>query len=189
MVTIVPLTQLWLPILLSAVVVFVASSVIHMVFTYHRSSYKKLPNEDKIMQVMREAGVTPGLYPMPHCANPKEMKSEEMLAKYKAGPVGFISVIPSGPVNMGKYLGQWFLFCVGISIFVAYLTGRTVSVGTHYLAVFRIAGTIAFMGYAASNVASAIWKGQAWSVTLKEVFDGLVYGLLTAGVFGWLWPR
>lgn len=185
----VTIVQLWLPILLSAVVVFVASSVIHMVFTYHRSSYKKLPNEDKLMAAMREAGVTPGLYPIPHAGSAKAMQSEEMIAKYKAGPVGMLSVIPSGPVNMGKYLAQWFLFCVVISIFVAYLTGRTMAAGAAYLAVFRIAGTVAFMGYATSNVASAIWKGQSWSVTLKEVFDGLVYGLLTAGMFGWLWPR
>jgi len=26
-------------------------------------------------------------------------------------------------------------------------------------------------------------------MTIKEVVDGLIYGLLTAGTFGWLWPR
>jgi hypothetical protein len=28
-----------------------------------------------------------------------------------------------------------------------------------------------------------------WSIVLKESFDGLIYSLLTAGTFGWLWPR
>jgi len=45
------------------------------------------------------------------------------------------------------------------------------------------------MSYGLGPIVNAIWKGQPWSVTLKEIFDGLVYGLLTAGTFGWLWPR
>jgi hypothetical protein len=90
---------------------------------------------------------------------------------------------------MGKYLGLWFVYCVVIGIFVAYLTGRTLGAGTDYLQVFRVAGTAAFLGYALAQVQDLIWKGQTWGVTFKHVFDGLIYGLLTAGTFGWLWPR
>jgi hypothetical protein len=90
---------------------------------------------------------------------------------------------------MGKYLTLWFIFCLVISFFVAYVSGRALNTGAAYLAVFRIAGTVAFLGYAASQATDSIWKGQAWSTTIKHMFDGLVYGLLTAGVFGWLWPR
>lgn len=183
------LTALWLPIVLSAVVVFVASSIIHMVLPYHRSDYQKLPNEENVLESMRKAGVAPGTYHFPHVASHKEMKSAEAIEKYQKGPVGLLTVIPSGPPAMPKFLLKWFIFCLGISVFVAYLTGRTVSAGAEYLAVFRVAGTAGFLGYAAAHATDSIWKGQAWSTTIKHLFDGLVYALLTAGVFGGLWPR
>jgi hypothetical protein len=89
---------------------------------------------------------------------------------------------------MGKALGFWFVFCLVISLFVAYLTGRTLGPGADYLAVFRVAGTTAFLGYAAAQATDSIWKGQAWGATCKHLLDGLIYALLTAGTFGWLWP-
>ena len=185
----VPITALWLPILLSAVIVFIVSSVIHMVLPYHKSDYRKLPDEDKVLDAMRAAGVTPGpTYHFPNTTH-QEMKSPEMVERFKRGPVGLLNVTPSGPPSMGKVLGQWFAYCLVISIFVAYLTGRTRSPGTEYLEVFRVAGTTAFLGYSGALIQDSIWRGQTWGVTLKHVFDGLIYGVLTAGTFGWLWPR
>jgi hypothetical protein len=184
----VPLTALWLPILLSAVIVFVASSVMHMLLPYHRSDYQPLPDEDKVLTALRSAGLSRGLYIFPHTTH-KDMKSPAMIEKYKQGPVGMITVFPTGQVNMGKFMGLWFGFCLIVSIFVAYLTGHTVAPGTDYLHVFRVAGTAAFLTYGLGNLSNGIWKGQPWGVVLKDVFDGLIYGLLTAGTFGWLWPR
>lgn len=185
----VPLTSLWLPILVSAVIVFLASWILHMLLPLHRSDYKKLPNEEAVLEAMRKAGVVPGNYAFPHCAGPKEMNSPETVEKFKKGPCGMLNVIPSGPPAMGKYLALWFLFCVVISVFAAYLAGRTLTDGAEYLAVFRVVGTVAFIGYGASQLSDSIWKGQAWGTTFKHIFDGLIYALLTAGVFGWLWPR
>ena len=184
----VALHSLWMPILLSAVIVFVASSIIHMVLPYHRSDYKKLPDEDKVLAALRSAGVTRGVYMFPHCTH-KDMKSPEMLEKQKQGPIGSITVFPTGPVNMGKHLTLWFLFCVVIGVFTAYLTGRTMPSGADYLHVFRVAGTVSFMAYGVGYLANGIWMGLPWSNVTKHVFDGLIYGLLTAGTFGWLWPR
>jgi hypothetical protein len=184
----VPLTALWLPILLSAVIVFVASSLMHMLLPYHRNDYGKLPDEDKILSAMRGAAVKPGLYVFPHCTH-KDMKSPAVAEKQKQGPVGFMTVLPSGPPAMPKFMIQWFVFCLVIGFFVAYLTGHTVPPGANYLVVYRVAGTAAFLAYGLGNLSNGIWKGQPWSVTIKEVIDGLVYGLLTAGTFGWLWPR
>ena len=188
MVPLVPLTALWLPIVLAAVIVFVASFIMHMVLPYHRSDYRKLPDEDKLLAGLRAASLTRGLYIFPFGTH-KEMKSPEMMEKYKQGPVGMITVFPSGPPAMPKFLAQWFVFCLVIALFTAYLTGRTLAPGTHYLAVFRVAGTAAFLGYGLGHLSDGIWKGQTWSFTIKEVIDGLIYGLLTAGTFGWLWPR
>jgi hypothetical protein len=183
------LTELWLPILLSAVFVFIASSIIHMVIGWHRSDYKKLPNEDQVLAAMRAETLAPGLYTFPHSASMKEMGTPEMQEKLKKGPVGTITIIPSGMPSMGKYLFSWFVFCLFISFVVAYLTGRVMQPGDSYLAVFRVAGTAAFLGYSAGEAVSSIWKGQRWGATIKHMFDGLIYALLTAGTFGWLWPR
>jgi hypothetical protein len=184
----VPLPALWLPIVLSAVIVFLASFVMHMLLTYHRSDYQKLPDEEKILTALRPANLKPGLYMFPFCTH-QEMKSPAAVEKFKQGPVGHLTIIRSGPPNMGKYLVQWFIYCLVIGFFVAYLTGRTLPAGVHYLSVFRVAGTAGFLAYGLGHLSNGIWKSQPWSSTLKEMIDGLVYGLLTAGTFGWLWPR
>jgi hypothetical protein len=184
----VSLTALWLPIVLSAVAVFIASSIFHMVLPLHRKDYGKLPNEDKLLEAMRNEGVSPGNYAFPCPADPKDMHSPEMIEKYKRGPVGMVNVLPTGSPAMGKYLVQWFIFCLVIGVFAAYLTGRTTAPGADYLAVFRVAGTTAFLGYAVSDAVNSIWRGQWWSTTFRHMFDGLVYALLTGGIFGWLWP-
>ena len=184
----VSLLDLWLPILLSAVLVFLASYILHMVLPLHHDDYGKLPGEEKVRAAMRAEGVGVGNYAFPCPSGPKDMQSPEMLKKYKEGPVGFMTVLPSGPPAMGKSLTLWFLFSLFIGFMVAYLIGRTTAAGTHYLQVFRVAGTVAFLGYAGAQPLDSIWKGQKWSTTVKHMFDGLIYALLTAGCFGWLWP-
>jgi hypothetical protein len=184
----VPLTALWLPIVLSAVIVFVASFVMHMVLTYHHSDYRQLPEEDKLLAALRATGLKRGLYFFPFCTH-KEMKSPAMIEKYKQGPVGTMTIFPSGPPAMPKFLVMWFVYCLIIGFFVAYLTGRTVAFGALYPAVFRVAGTAAFLAYGVGLLSNGIWKGQPWGMVIKEVIDGLIYSLLTAGTFGWLWPR
>ena len=184
----VPLTALWLPIVLAAVIVFIASSIMHIVLPYHRSDCDPLPEEEKVLATLRAGGLKPGYYMFPFGTH-KTMNTPEMKAKFIQGPVGTMTIRPSGPIVMGKFLGQWFAYCLIIGFFTAYLTGDTVAPGTDYLAVFRVAGTVAFMAYGLGNLANGIWKGEPWVMVIKEVIDGLVYGLLTAGTFGWLWPR
>jgi len=184
----VPLVVLWLPIVVSAVIVFVASSIMHTVLPYHRSDFGPLPDEDKILAALRPAGLKRGQYIFPFATH-KEMKSPAMVEKYKQGPVGFMTIFPSGPPHMPKFLIQWFVYCLVIAFFVAYLAAHTIPGGARYLAVFRVVGTAAFLGYGLGHLSDGIWKGQTWSATIKEVTDGLVYAMLTAGTFGWLWPR
>jgi len=184
----VPLTALWLPIVVAAVIVFLASFIMHMLLPYHRSDYGQLPDEDNVRSALRAAGLKRGLYVFPFGTH-KDMKSPAMVEKYKQGPVGFMTILPSGPPAMPKYLVQWFVFCLIIGFFTAYLTGHTVAPGANYLVVFRVAGCASFMAYGLGNLSNGIWKGQPWGVTIEEVIDGLIYGLLTAGTFGWLWPR
>jgi hypothetical protein len=184
----VTLPELWLPILVAAVLVFVASSVIHMALGYHASDMEALPSEDRIRLALREAAIPPGDYATPRAGSMKEMGEPAFMAKQNEGPVAVLTILPSGPANMPRLLGQWFLFTVVVSILVAYVAGRTLPPGTDYLQIFRITGAVAFLGYAADSWPQSIWFGRKWSTTLKNTFDGLVFALLTAGAFGWLWP-
>jgi hypothetical protein len=183
------LGALWLPILLSAVLVFVLSSIIHMVLGYHKSDYSPLPNEDAVRAAIRSGNPAPKQYVIPYAATPKEMETPEMKRKYEEGPIAVLNLKRPGPIGMGASLVQWFVFTLVVSFFVAYVAGHAVPVGAPYLKVFQVVGTVGFLAYAAGTVPAAIWMGKPWSVASKEVFDGLLYGLVTAGAFGWLWPR
>ncbi len=185
----VPLTALWAPILLAAVIVFVASSVIHMVLPFHRSDYAPMPDENGVLEALRKFSLAPGDYHFPHATSMKALKDAAFMEKMTKGPVGFMTVLPSGPPAMGKNLAQWFVYSVVVGIFAAYVAGRALPPGAHYLKVFRFAGVTAFTGYALALWQNTIWYRRAWTTTLKSTIDGFVYGLLTAGTFGWLWPR
>jgi len=182
------LSTLWLPILVSAVFVFVVSSIIHMAVQYHKADYKRLSDEAGVLDGLRSAGLEPGNYMFPGCDSMKEMGSPEMIEKYNRGPVGFLTLFPNGPMAMGKSLIQWFIYSLLISVFVAYLTNLTQAPGSEFMAVFRVSGTIAVLAYATAHIPNSIWMGSSWGSTVRFVIDGILYGLATAAAFAWLWP-
>lgn len=181
-------TALWLPMLLSAVFVFVASSIIHMLIPIHRNDAKALPDEEGFSDNLNDQNLAPGEYFFPACKSMKDMGSEEMMVKYRRGPVGFLILSPKGPPAMGKLLGQWFAYCWVVSFFTGYIAYLALGKGADYEHAFRVSGSIAVSIYALGSVPNSIWKGVPWSNTVKFLFDGVVYGLITAGTFGWLWP-
>lgn len=184
----VALASLWLPILLSAVVVFAASFLLHMVLPYHRSDYRNTPNEPAVLDALRH--IPPGDYMAPHGGGPAAMKDPAFQEKLKRGPMVMLTVLPPWSSKaFPKALAQWFVYSIVVGIFAAYVTGRALGPGTEYPEVFRFAGTTAFLGYGLALAQQSIWSGRRWSTTAKSMFDALLYGLLTAGVFGWLWPR
>lgn len=185
----VSLGALWLPILLSAVLVFVASTLIHMVLKYHASDYKRLPNEEAVRAAFKGTNAAPAQYIIPHISDMKQMGSPEYIAKVNEGPVAVLNLRPNGVTGMGKALGQWFVFSLVVSAFVAHLAAGALPVGTEYLKVFHTVALATFLAYAAGQLPAAIWMGKPWSIAAKEVLDGLIYALVTAGTFGWLWPR
>jgi hypothetical protein len=185
----VPITSLWLPILLSAILVFLVSAIIHMVLRYHRTDFRRLPDEDAVMDALRRTSAADGDYMFPHASGPAAMKDPSWLEKRKRGPVGVLTVMSGASTSMAPYLLQWFLYSIVVSIFAAYVAGRALGSGAPYLSVFRFAGCTAFIGYSLALWQNSIWYRRKWSTTVKQNVDGLIYGLLTAGVFGWLWPR
>lgn len=186
---VIPITTLWLPILGSGVIVFVASSLIHMLLPYHRSDFSEVPREDAILDALGPFDIPPGDYVIPYAEGPEAVKSEEYRNKVERGPVAFLTVIPARLVfRMGSQLTQWFAYCLLVAVLSAYLAGRMLPPGTEYLEVFRVTGTVAFASYSMALMQRSIWFRQRWSTTLKSMFDGLIYAALTGGVFGWLWP-
>lgn len=180
---------LWLPIVISAVVVFFLSFLFHTVLPLHKNDYVKLPDEDKVMDALRPFRIPPGDYMMPRPGGRDAMKSPEFLKKQNDGPVAIMTIMPNGPHSMGKSLGSWFVFLLVVGLFAAYVCSRALEPGAPYLKVFRFAGVTAFACYAMAGWQESIWYQRKLSTTIKNNFDGLVYALFTAGVFGWLWPR
>ena len=183
------LQLLWLPILISSVIVFVASSLIHMVLPWHKNDFPKLANEDQLMDALRPIGLPPGDYLVPRPGSRAEMKTSGFAEKVKRGPVVMMTVMPSNMMNMGKNLAQWFVYVLVIGVFAAYVAGHALPVGAGYRQVFRFAGLTAFIAYTVALWPLSIWYHRAWRLTITATLDGLIYALLTAGTFGWLWPR
>jgi len=182
------LMSLWLPILLSAVAVFIVSAIIHMVLHYHDHDFAGLPDEDGVMAALRPFQLAPGEYTMPHCTNASQMKDPQFQEKLNQGPVAILTVMPNGPFKMGAQLFQWFLYCVLVGIFCAYIVGGLAEAGTEYRVIFRYVSATAFVAYSLAMIQGSIWYKRRWSSTLKSMLDGLIYGLVTGGFFGWLWP-
>jgi hypothetical protein len=184
----VPVLSLWLPIVLSAIIVFVASSILHMVLPIHKGDYRKVAQEDEFLEAVRRLKIAPGDYMVPRPDSRAGMKDPAFVEKMTRGPVVIMTVAPGG-MTMGSSLAMWFVNALVVSVFAAYIAGRAVGPGTDYLQVFRFAGCTAFLGYSLALAQFSIWYKRDWGTTLRSMIDGLIYGLLTAGTFGWLWPR
>jgi FtsH-binding integral membrane protein len=183
------LSLLWVPLLASAVLVFVASSIIHMLTPWHKGDYPNVPDEDKLVNVLRPLAIPPGDYMVPGCADMKEMRTPEFAEKGNKGPVMVMTVMPSGPISMSGNLVQWFVYSIVVSFFAAYVASRALPAGAPHAQVFRLVGVTAFAGYALALWQMSIWYRRAWGTTIRATIDGLIYALLTAGTFRWLWPR
>jgi hypothetical protein len=159
----VPLASLWLPVLLSSVIVFFASFILHMALPWHKHDYARLPDEEKV-------------------------RAPEFAARVAEGPNIVMTVLPNGPWSMARNLGMWFIYLVVVAIFAGYVAGRALPPATHYLVVFRFVGTTAFAGFALALWQMSIWYRRSWGTTIRSTIDGLIYASLVAGTFGWLWP-
>lgn len=183
------IASLWLPILISAVIVFIASSVIHLGPLWHQGDFPRMPREAEVLNALRPFAIPPGDYFIPRPDGRQHMRSSEFRDKLNQGPVAVITVMPNGMLSIRRNLLQWFVFLIVVGIFCAYIAGRTLPAGTPYPRVFQIVGATAFIGYALALCQLSIWYRRSWGLTAKAALDGLIYAALTAGTFGWLWPR
>jgi hypothetical protein len=183
------LAALWIPIVVSAVFVLIVLLALHMLPGWHKDDMIAVPGEEKVMETLRGLNVKPGEYRFPYGRTTADMMSPEFGAKMKAGPVGVMTIRPSGDMPMGKMLGQWLIYSLVIGVIVADVTGRTRAPGAPYLEVFRVSGAVAFCCYSVAHWHNWIWWAKGTRITLTNTVDGLVFALVTAGTFGWLWPK
>lgn len=182
------LAELWLPILLSSVIAFFASAILWMALPLHKKDFTPPPDENDILASLDKHNFKPGQYYLPWCSG-GNMKDPAYLEKMNKGPWAMLVVMGSKP-NFGKSLGLWFVNLLIIALLVAYAAAAGLGLGTPhtYLKVFQVVGAIAFVGFGASVMQDSIWKGVPWSLALPKLVDAIVYALLFAGTFAWLWP-
>jgi len=180
--------QLWLPILVAAVAVFIASSLIHMVFKWHNADYTRLSNEDEVRAAIRAGSAKPGLYVLPHCTDMKEIQGEQMQKKFREGPVGFLTLRKIGPPSMGGSLLQWFTFNLVVSMVTGDIALQLYHLQANPVDVSQMVGLLSFLTYAGSSVQAGIWMGKPWRAVFKDMLDGLIYAVVSGLAFWWLWP-
>lgn len=181
------LMDLWLPILLSGLAVFVYSALAWMVLPHHKKEWQPFPNEDAVMGAVRAGNPKGGLYHFPHASDQKAMQTAEFQAKMNAGVVAYVTVVEHAGRGMGGTMVKSLLGNILVSVFVAYVAALALQPGAEYLTVFRVTGTVAFMAYGLGQIPESVWFGRPWKAYFWGAVDALVMGLLTAGVFGWRW--
>lgn len=180
------ITSLWLPIVLAAVLVWIASALVWTIMPHRRHEFAGLPDEEAARRALRAA---PGEYVIPYARDAGVMKDPGYLRKMEEGPVAFVRVLPPGRPDMVKPMALSLLYYLIVGVVVAYLSSRTLEPGAHYLSVFRVTGAVAWTAYFFGAVPDSIWFGKPWTSTAKLFVESLAYACLTAGAFGSLWPE
>jgi hypothetical protein len=183
------LFALWMPIVVSAAFVLVALLIIHGLLGWHAADMSAVPGEAKVMETLRGLDVQPGDYRFPHGSSVDDMKTPEFAEKMRQGPVGIMTIWPSGDLAMGRMLGQWFVYSLFVAVIVAYVTGRTRGMGAPHLEVFRVSGAVTFCCYVVAHWQNWVWWGRSTRFTVTHSLDGIIYALITGATFAWLWPH
>lgn len=184
-----PFGSLWLPVLVSAAIVWIASAIAWMAIKHHKNDFSKLPNEDGVVDALRKLSLPPGQYLTPFMSDMKNMKDPAVVKRFEDGPVAMINVRPNGMPGMGKNLVSYFIYCFVVSFVTAYVARHTLNFGAARFDVFHLTGTVAIASYTLALIPESIWMWRPWPATIKSICDSIVYGLLTGAVFACLWPQ
>jgi len=182
------LLQLWLPIVVGTGLAWIASGLIHVLIKYHNSDYQPLSNETEVMSAVRSGSPNLGIHTFPYCSDMAEMGNADVQEKFNRGPVGMLTVLPNGMPKMGKLMAQQITFFLLGCILIAYSAPLALEPVAEYFVVFRFVSTVGFLTFGWAVIPYSIWFGHQWTTTAKYLLDALIYGLIVAGSFAWLWP-
>jgi Na+-transporting NADH:ubiquinone oxidoreductase subunit NqrB len=187
-------SHLWLPIVLATVAMFIASALLWTAGPHHKKEHGGVPDEDALIAVLRKANLQPGVYAFPFVA--PEMRGDKAKAetwgkKWAEGPAGMLTIVPKGPMNMGKMMGQSIVFYLVVNIFLGALGAHAIRFDGHatFRHVYGIIGLATFMSYFFATTSLCIWFGRPWKSQWLQIVDGLIYAAATGAIFAWLWPR
>ncbi|MEM9081951.1 MAG: hypothetical protein AAGB34_00025 [Planctomycetota bacterium] len=190
------LTLLWLPIVVAAVVCFIASALAWTVLPHHNKDVLPFANPQHFKDLAQPDGaesVKPGVYMFPHQHN---MSAEDETSKtmIKEGPWGTVNIWPAQP-QMGPKLAASLGVFLFVTFLVAYVAAESLLEDAQgdiepisSLRVFQLTTTVAVMAYTCGWMLNAIWFGKPLRQWLTDGVDGLAYGLITGATFAILWP-
>lgn len=182
------LLPLWLPILISAAVVWVVSAIVWMALPHHKNDFIALADENSFIDFLRKSGIKPGNYVFPDFRGREAMKSEKTCKALEAGPVGHLSVWQTPLTMGGKMFGTFIVYLI-VNTFIAYLAAVTLPKPAEFARVFQVVGTAGIIAYSFSFIPNMIWFGAYRRTIVAGIIDGIVYGLITGAIFAWRWPH
>jgi hypothetical protein len=179
--------QLWLPILLSAALLFVLSAASHMVLPWRKGEWGRITDAGALQAAIRD--LAPGQYAFPAAPDPKQQMTPEWRARWAQGPSGWLTIAPRAPMQMGRSMALSFLVFLGVAFMIAYAASHALGRAPHYRTVFRLVGTLGTLSFGVGPIFNSIWYHRPWRAYVSDAIDALLFGLVMAGIFGWLWPR
>lgn len=183
------LANLWLPILVATVLCFIASALIWMIAPHHKKEWPPVPGQDDLIATLRKHNVGQGNYMFPHADRSDKTAFEAASKQWAEGPAGVLYIFPKGKLNMGKMMALQFVYFLLVNTLVALADSRVIGNAAVYLYVFKFTALLAFMAHSLGTVPEAIWFGRPWKSIVLQGVDSLIYAGLTAGTYGWLWPK
>ena len=179
------LAHLWLPIVASAVLLFVLSAASHMALPWRRNEWGRI-TESEALQASLE-GLRPGLYAFPAAPDPKQQMTKEWRDRWAKGPSGWLTIAPRAPVDMGRNMALSVVAYLLVACLAAYVAWHALGPAPHGRAVFRLVGTLGFMSFGVGTVFESIWYHRPWRAYASDALDALLSGLVMAAAFAWLW--
>jgi hypothetical protein len=184
------LTHLWMPIVLSAVAVWIVSAIGWMAIGHHNKDMAKMPNEKGFVDALKSLGIGPGVYGFPDWAECKKAKTPEEKAKVMQGPMGILRVWR--PIGMGGNMVVTFVIHLVIGVFIAYLGWEALAhgpAGPNFQKVFQVLGTAGILAYCFGGMCGNIWYQESRRAMVLNFIDGVIYGLVTGAIFAYFWPH
>lgn len=176
--------SLWMPIVGSGFATHFASTLAWTVLPHHKPEIKSLGDkEEQFTDWIACKEIEPGQYVFPYCEDMKQTETE--LFKQKQGKCSGELRVWARPVNMLAAMVKTLGFFLFAAFMIGYVCAYTLTPYTDKGDVFRIVLVLGIMTHCFAIFPRVFWFPRSYATSLV---DGVVYALLTAGIFYALWP-